>query len=458
MTQGVLSIFSKNSFQKIFFASAGVIGLISIYYFIQRKSKLKKNVSLKSLKNNDGGINDLESLNNLIATLEEIITDSVNIERESIEVLVNIVHRLKGVKNELLQLFPESDFKKITRKRILSKSVGNKPIFESGAGDAGFEIEGKVQKALSGFGDIYSAKQGSLSIFSDSDSYQSAVDSFDILRDEIDEMDLFDLDKDELNFYKEGLEAARRGEIKFRKNRCDFVKINDLEEFCAKIYCIRKAFTLLMSDESKKLWLINSGRSILGGIVKQDGKDPADFYDAYDSMIEFLNQPNMEDTMFEELQLRKVPEINLWDVLLDYIVLDAFDDLRKPPSAFMALVKNPFFSQSTKESSISALIYSIVKAKKGRLQQGDGFISHFYDISLTISPSLAMGILGVSSKEFVDLCNCFKEKVFLLIIEMFDSKLVKYTTVDDLASDIWSIFQKRLDELLNRVNSDLQHY
>uniref|UniRef100_A0A0K0DUI7 Mitoguardin n=1 Tax=Strongyloides stercoralis TaxID=6248 RepID=A0A0K0DUI7_STRER len=458
MTPGILSLFSKNSFQKIFFASAGVVSLISIYYLTQRKSKLRRNVSLKSLKNNDGRINDLESLSNLIDTLEKIIADSVNIERESIEVLVNIVYRLKGIRNELLQLFPESDFKKINRKRILSKSAGNRLVFEGGAGDGSFEMEGKIQRAPSGYGDMYAVKQGSLSIFSDSDSYQSAIDNFDILRDDIDEMELFDLDKDELDFYKEGLEAAKRGDIKYRKNRCDFVKISDPDEFCAKIYCIRKAFTLLMSDESKRVWLINSGRSILGGIVKQDGKDPADFFDAYDSMIEFLNQPNAEDIMFSELQLRKVPELNLWDVLLDYIVLDAFDDLRKPPSAFMALVKNPFFSQSTKESSISALIYSIVKAKKARLQQEHGFISHFYDISLTISPSLAMGILGVSSKEFVDLCNCFKEKVFLLIMEMFDSKIVKYTTVDDLASDIWSIFQKRLDELLNRVNSDLQHF
>uniref|UniRef100_A0A0N5BZH4 Mitoguardin n=1 Tax=Strongyloides papillosus TaxID=174720 RepID=A0A0N5BZH4_STREA len=456
MVQDLMSIFSKNSFQKIFFASAGVVGLISIYYFIQRKSKLKKGISLKSLENRENGTNDLESLCNLIDALEKIIADSVNIERESVELLVNVVQRLKGARNDLLQLFPESDFKKITRKRVLSRSGVNKIPYETGAGDGNIDVAGRFHRVPSGFSDMYSARQGTLSIFSDSDSYQSAIDNFDILRDEIEEMDMLDLDSNELAFYKEGLEIAKRGDIKYRKNRCDFVKVNDVEEFCAKIYCIRKAFTLLMSDESKKIWLIKSGRSILSGIIKQDGKDPADFFDAYDSMIEFLNQPNIEETVFVELLPRKVPELNLWDVLLDYIVLDAFDDLRKPPSAFMALIKNPFFSQSTKESSISTLIYSIVKAKKSRLQNPHGFISHFYDISLAISPSLAMGILGVASKEFVDLCNCFKEKVFLLIIEIFDSKVVKYTTVEDLANDIWNIFQKRLDELLNRVNSDLQ--
>uniref|UniRef100_A0A0N4ZE67 Mitoguardin n=1 Tax=Parastrongyloides trichosuri TaxID=131310 RepID=A0A0N4ZE67_PARTI len=454
MAQSLLTVFQKHPLSTILLASAGVTTLISIYYLSRGKSKIKKKLSLKSLENVNSRIDDLEGLGNLISTLEKLITDSVDIDREYIELLVNIVHRLKGAKNDLLRLFPESDFKKIVRKRVPSKSGVSRSGFI--AGDADGDI--RNLKAPSIYSDNYTARQGSLSIFSDSDSYQSAIDNFDILRDDVDDIDDVEIDSSEQKLYKEGLEYAKRGEIKYRKNRCDFVKVNDLEDFCAKLYCIRKACTYLMADESKRLWLINSGRSILGGIIKQDGKDPTDFFDAFDSMIEYLKEPNIEESMIAELLPRKIPEINLWDVLLDYIVLDAFDDLRRPPSAFMALIKNPFFSQSNKESSINALIYSIVKAKKARLAHSHGFISHFYDISLTISSSLAMGILGVSSKEFADLCNCFKEKVFLLVIEMFDSKSVKYTTVEELANDIWCIFQKRLDELLNRVNSDLQPF
>lgn len=61
-------------------------------------------------------------------------------------------------------------------------------------------------------------------------------------------------------------------------------------------------------------------------------------------------------------------EINLWDVLFDFVILDAFDDLKKPPSAIVALVKNNWFSQSMKESTINNLIWSMIKAKKAKLR------------------------------------------------------------------------------------------
>lgn len=52
--------------------------------------------------------------------------------------------------------------------------------------------------------------------------------------------------------------------------------------------------------------------------------------------------------MEEELGSRRVPEVNFFDVVLDFILLDAFDDLASPPSAVFAVTQNRFLSNSFK--------------------------------------------------------------------------------------------------------------
>lgn len=54
-------------------------------------------------------------------------------------------------------------------------------------------------------------------------------------------------------------------------------------------------------------------------------------------------------------------------MLFDFVILDAFDDLKKPPSTIVALVKNNWFSQTMKESTINNLIWSMIKSKKAKL-------------------------------------------------------------------------------------------
>uniref|UniRef100_A0AC35U2D5 Mitoguardin n=1 Tax=Rhabditophanes sp. KR3021 TaxID=114890 RepID=A0AC35U2D5_9BILA len=453
MSEGMLSIFHKHPVKTFILAGAGLAGLGAIYSLMYRQSAVKKSLSFQNIKKKSQRIDDLEGLNILIENLEKIISDSTTDDNDTIELLVAILNKLKSARSELRNLFPENNLTKIPRKRVSSRSIGMGKVVVTGSGDSQDTI--KEASAIPYYSSNYDPKPGSLSVFSDSDSYQSAVEDFFPPQEDQDFLEEDDMDKGFSSFYNEGLEATKRGEVLFRKNRTDFLKTKDVEDFSAKLYCIRKSCTILMEDESKRLWLTNTGRNILGGILRQDTKDPSDLYDAFDAMMALLKEPKCYENMYEELKLRKIPVINLWDVLLDYIVLDAFEDLRKPPSAFMALVKNPFFSNKTKESSINALIYSLVKAKKIRLTQQYGFISHFYDISLAISPSLAMGLLGISTQEFSDLCTFFKEHVFTLLINMFSLKCVRYTDPTILSEDIWNLLVKHMEIIQNRVTSDL---
>jgi hypothetical protein len=43
-------------------------------------------------------------------------------------------------------------------------------------------------------------------------------------------------------------------------------------------------------------------------------------------------------------------QLNFYDVVLDFILMDAFDDLAHPPSAVFAVTRNSWLSNSLKES------------------------------------------------------------------------------------------------------------
>lgn len=68
--------------------------------------------------------------------------------------------------------------------------------------------------------------------------------------------------------------------------------------------------------------------------------------------------------MWSELHARGVQVLSLYDVLFDFCVLDAFDELARPPHAIGALLRNPWlarrFKESVRRSSLHrALLFSL---------------------------------------------------------------------------------------------------
>ncbi|PAV90583.1 hypothetical protein WR25_13260 [Diploscapter pachys] len=123
---------------------------------------------------------------------------------------------------------------------------------------------------------------GTLSVLSD-DSFMSAFEEFAIPLDDVD-IQTVDITFDQMTFLKQGLELAAKGE------------------------------------------------------------DPASFYKAYDELVEFLEDESNLELMEEELSQRRVVKLGFWDVVLDFILLDAFEDLKSPPSAiYSGKFKSAFF-------------------------------------------------------------------------------------------------------------------
>lgn len=70
----------------------------------------------------------------------------------------------------------------------------------------------------------------------------------------------------------------------------------------------------------------------------------------YDRMLAFLHDPHNRSIMEEELDVRGVKCMNFYDVFIDFILLDAFEDVEKPPSSVRAILQNRWISASFRET------------------------------------------------------------------------------------------------------------
>lgn len=51
-----------------------------------------------------------------------------------------------------------------------------------------------------------------------------------------------------------------------------------------------------------------------------------------------------------ELSIRGVKKMTFYDIVMDYILMDAFEDLEDPPSTVTAVIQNRWLSKGFKET------------------------------------------------------------------------------------------------------------
>lgn len=78
-------------------------------------------------------------------------------------------------------------------------------------------------------------------------------------------------------------------------------------------------------------------------------------------MMEFLSECDWVEVQ-AELHGRGVKAITFYDVVLDFILMDAFDDLENPPSSVTAVVQNRWLSNGFKESVSMVLCVPLIVA------------------------------------------------------------------------------------------------
>lgn len=167
-------------------------------------------------------------------------------------------------------------------------------------------------------------------------------------------------------------------------------------------------------------------------------------------MLEHIRDTRNWPALEDELAARGVKALTFYDVVLDYVLMDAFEDLDSPPSSVTAVVQNRWLSDGFKETALATAVWSVLKAKKRMLRHPTGFMAHFYAISEQLLPLLAWGFLGPDD-ELRETCVYFKDQVLGLLSDIFSFNKCRYTNVDELSTDVLARFRERVENISKRL-------
>uniref|UniRef100_A0A3P9PXY1 Mitoguardin 1 n=1 Tax=Poecilia reticulata TaxID=8081 RepID=A0A3P9PXY1_POERE len=254
-------------------------------------------------------------------------------------------------------------------------------------------------------------------------------------------------------FYEEALQMAEDGKISSRVLRTEILEcLGDLD-FLAKLHCVRQACELILSDRATRMFLADTGKKILSSIIVKAQKSPKRFEEVFEELIVFLeHSDHWEDTELE-LASRGVRHLNFYDVVLDFILMDSFEDLENPPISIQNVINNRWLNSSFKETAVASSCWSVLKQKRQHMKVSNGFIAHFYAVCEQISPVLAWGFLGPKSS-LHEFCCFFKDQVLHFLKDVFDLDKVRYSTVETLAEDMLHLLHRRSDLLLAYLGAD----
>ncbi|XP_063266061.1 mitoguardin 2 isoform X2 [Prinia subflava] len=281
------------------------------------------------------------------------------------------------------------------------------------------------------------------------DSFFSAAELFDSLPFE--EMP-FHLSKP-VAAYEEALQLVKEGKVACRTLRTELLGCYSDQDFLAKLHCVRQAFQELLEDESNQLFFGEVGKQMVIGLMTKAEKNPKAFLESYEEMLRYALKQETWPTTQQELEGRGVVCMSFFDIVLDFILMDAFEDLENPPSSVLAVLRNRWLSDSFKETALATACWSVLKAKRRLLMVPDGFISHFYSVSEHVSPVLAFGFLG-PKQQLSEVCSFFKHQIVQYLKDMFDFDNVRYTTVQLLAEDILQLSRRRSEILLGYLGAE----
>uniref|UniRef100_A0A3B5KVT8 Mitoguardin 2 n=1 Tax=Xiphophorus couchianus TaxID=32473 RepID=A0A3B5KVT8_9TELE len=253
--------------------------------------------------------------------------------------------------------------------------------------------------------------------------------------------------------YEEALSLVQEGRVKYRTLRTELLECYSDQDFLSKLHCVRQAFQVLLLDETHRTFFMETGKQMVAGLIVKSNKSPKAFLESYEDMLLYTQREETWPITKMELEGRGVVCMNFFDIVLDFILMDAFEDLESPPSSVLAVLRNRWLSDSFKETALATACWSVLKAKRRLLMVPDGFIAHFYAISEHVSPVLAFGFLG-PRQHLSEVCTIFKQQIVQYLKDMFDHDKVRFTSEQCLAEDILKLSHRRSEILLGYLGID----
>ncbi|CAH8565391.1 unnamed protein product [Schistosoma margrebowiei] len=220
--------------------------------------------------------------------------------------------------------------------------------------------------------------------------------------------------------YYNALKLLNEGEVPYRSLRTQFVGCELDIEYLGKVHCLRQAFDYIFDCHEPTDWFIEVGKRNVCRLLLCLGYPLTDFEENYDRLMEFIisqkNKPN--NMMSEELFAKGVKTINFYDVVIDLMLLEAFELLANPPSSVLSVTRHKWLSDNFKRCALDSTVWTILLAKRKLLKYPDGFYAHYYSMVGTVLPALAWGFLGPNENYF-HICDRFREIIISFIRESF---------------------------------------
>ena len=236
-----------------------------------------------------------------------------------------------------------------------------------------------------------------------------------------------------------------------RTDRTNQMLCESQEEFLAKVSCLRNAFQDIIYDNENCFFFIDSGKEILKFFLAHSPADLENCLAAYDEILDFVaDEANHEDIQ-AEISLRKIPVLSFYDLVVDYIILESLDDLENPPAVVSSIVSNTWVSSKFRQSACQSAVSTALKYKRSQLKSQNGFFAHFYSLLDSLSPTLAWGFLG-TDEDLQTRCEFLKDSLLGLCRDYFSFDRVRYTSYEDLKSDIMVVTRERYYDLTDRLS------
>lgn len=284
----------------------------------------------------------------------------------------------------------------------------------------------------------------------DNESFVSADSEFDWIDEDM--FQRIENVNDKNALYEMAFSNANLGRVSYRVSRCELFNCKSEADFAAKLHVVRLGFDRFLQDNSKKTWLIEQGRLLIGKVWELCDKDPSGIYKAYEELVKYSTTEGNHKIIKDEMATREVEIVNFYDICLDFILIDAFEDLEQPPSAIVAVIQNRWLSQSFKVTALETAVWSILKAKRKLLKYPNGLISRFYSLNEYLVPVLAWGFLGTDD-QLRDSCTFMKNHINEYLKCLFDTNRTRYTNLDELSDDMETHSQKYFQEILEHLNT-----
>ncbi|ETE64014.1 Protein FAM73B, partial [Ophiophagus hannah] len=191
--------------------------------------------------------------------------------------------------------------------------------------------------------------------------------------------------------YEEALQLVKDGLVLCRTFRTELLGCYSDDDFLAKLHCIRQAFKELLVVDNNQTFFGEVGKRMVMGLMTKAEKNTKGFLESYGEMLHYTLRQETWPTTQKELEGRGVVCMNFFDIALDFILMDALEDLENPPSSVVAILRNRWLSDSFKQA----------------------------------------------------------HQILQYLKDMFDLDIVRYTTVTLLAEDILQLSRRRSDILLS---------